>query len=86
MFVHREHEEDMLGECPGAKDLSDAEAVAHTLSIPFRVINFVVFYQHEVVDPMVEGYAYGHHPKPGHFMQSKDEIWCLTRLCIQGRL
>ena len=59
-----EHEEDMLGECPGAKDLSDAEAVAHTLSIPFRVINFVDFYQHEVVDPMVEGYATGTTPNP----------------------
>ena len=59
-----EHEEDMLGECPGARDLSDAEAVAHTLSIPFRVINFVDFYQHEVVDPMVEGYATGTTPNP----------------------
>ena len=59
-----EHEEDMLGECPGAKDLSDAEAVAHTLSIPFRVINFVDFYQNEVVDPMVEGYATGTTPNP----------------------
>ncbi|MEK9783670.1 MAG: tRNA 2-thiouridine(34) synthase MnmA [Opitutales bacterium] len=59
-----EHEEDMLGECPGVRDLSDAEAVAHTLSIPFRVINFVDFYQHEVVDPMVEGYASGTTPNP----------------------
>ena len=59
-----EHEEDMLGECPGARDLSDAEAVAHNLSIPFRVINFVDFYQHEVVDPMVEGYATGTTPNP----------------------
>jgi len=59
-----EHEEDMLGECPGARDLSDAKAVAHTLSIPFRVINFVDFYQHEVVDPMVEGYATGTTPNP----------------------
>ena len=59
-----EHEEDMLGECPGARDLSDAEAVAHTLSIPFRVVNFVDFYQHEVVEPMVEGYATGTTPNP----------------------
>ena len=59
-----EHEEDMLGECPGARDLSDAEAVAHTLSIPFRVINFVDFYQNEVVGPMVEGYATGTTPNP----------------------
>ena len=41
-----EHEEDMLGECPGARDLSDAEAVADTLSIPFRVVIFVDFYQY----------------------------------------
>ena len=59
-----EHEDDILGECPGAKDLSDAEAVAHKLSIPFRVVNFVDFYQNEVVIPMVEGYACGTTPNP----------------------
>ena len=30
-----EHEEDMLGDCPGARDLADAEAVADALGISF---------------------------------------------------
>ena len=59
-----EHEEDLLGDCPGAKDLADARAVAEMLSIPFRTINFVDFYHREVVSPMVEGYANGITPNP----------------------
>jgi len=59
-----EHEEDLLGDCPGAKDLADARAVAEMLSIPFRTINFVDFYHREVVNPMVEGYAKGITPNP----------------------
>ena len=58
------HEEDLLGDCPGAKDLADARAVAEMLSIPFRTINFVDFYHREVVSPMVEGYANGITPNP----------------------
>ena len=52
-----ENEEDILSDCPGAKDLADARAVAKDLSIPLRVVNFVDFYCREVVDPMVQGYA-----------------------------
>ena len=40
-----EHEEDVLGDCPGAQDLRDARAVAALLDIPFRVVNFIDFYQ-----------------------------------------
>ncbi|MBT3637263.1 MAG: tRNA 2-thiouridine(34) synthase MnmA [Opitutae bacterium] len=59
-----EHEEDLLGDCPGAKDLADAEAVAEALDIPFRVVNFIDFYQREVVLPMVNGYEDGITPNP----------------------
>ena len=59
-----EHEEDLLGDCPGAKDLADAEAVAQALGIPFRVVNFVDFYHREVVMPMVSGYEEGITPNP----------------------
>ncbi len=59
-----EHEEDLLGDCPGAKDLADAEAVAEALGIPFRVVNFVDFYHREVVLPMVSGYEQGITPNP----------------------
>ena len=59
-----EHEEDLLGECPGAIDLADARAVAEILGIPFEVVNFIDFYKREVVSPMVDGYASGVTPNP----------------------
>ena len=30
-----EHEDDLLGDCPGAKDLADAQKVCEQLKIPF---------------------------------------------------
>lgn len=59
-----EHEEDILGECPGAKDLKDARSVAEAIDIPFSVVNFIDFYQNEVVMPMVSGYEQGITPNP----------------------
>lgn len=59
-----EHEDDLLGDCPGAKDLKDAEIVSQKLQIQFHVVNFIDFYQREVVQPMVEGYAAGITPNP----------------------
>lgn len=59
-----EHETDVLGDCPGAQDLADAQAVAECLGIPFEVVNFVDFYQENVVRPMVEGYRNGITPNP----------------------
>ena len=59
-----EHEDDLLGDCPGAKDLADAQKVCEQLKIPFRVVNFVDFYQREVVNPMIDGYANGITPNP----------------------
>ena len=59
-----EHEEDLLGECPGARDLKDARSVAEAIDIPFSVVNFIDFYQNEVVMPMVSGYEQGITPNP----------------------
>jgi tRNA-specific 2-thiouridylase len=59
-----EHEEDLLGDCPGAKDLQDAKLVSEKLNIPFRVVNYTEFYRREVVLPMVNGYADGITPNP----------------------
>ncbi len=59
-----EHENDLLGDCPGAKDLKDAEMVSKKLNIPFNVVNFIDFYRQEVVGPMVRGYAEGITPNP----------------------
>ena len=59
-----EHEDDILGQCPGAKDLNDARMVADKLGIPFSVVNFIDFYHNEVVLPMVRGYENGITPNP----------------------
>ena len=59
-----DHEDDLLGECPGAQDLKDAQAVADKLGIPFRILNLMDFYHHHVVDPMIQGYARGITPNP----------------------
>lgn len=59
-----EHEDDLLGDCPGAKDLRDAEMVSDRLKIKFHVVNFVDFYNREIVQPMVNGYADGITPNP----------------------
>jgi tRNA-specific 2-thiouridylase len=59
-----EHEDDLLGDCPGARDLKDARSVAELIGIPFSVVNFIDFYQNEVVLPMVRGYENGITPNP----------------------
>lgn len=59
-----QHEDDLLGDCPGARDLADAERVADALGISFEVVNYVDFYHREVVLPMVNGYADGITPNP----------------------
>ena len=59
-----EHEDDVLGDCPGAIDLKDAKVVSDQLGIPFRVLNLMDFYHQHVVAPMVEGYASGITPNP----------------------
>lgn len=77
-----EHEEDLLGDCPGARDLSDAEKICECLDIPFRVVNFMEFYQREVVNPMVEGYAEGLTPNPDVLCNRQmkfGELWKYAR-------
>ena len=59
-----EYEDDLLGDCPGAQDLKDAKLVARTLGISFSVVNFIDFYQQNVVMPMVQGYKAGITPNP----------------------
>ena len=59
-----EHENDVLGDCPGAKDLADAREVADFLKIPFSVVNFIDFYHQEIVRPMIDGYEMGITPNP----------------------
>ena len=58
-----EQEDDLLGECPGAKDLRDAEMVSNQLNIQFNVVNLIDFYRREVVNPMIQGYAQGGLPQ-----------------------
>ncbi len=58
------HEEDVFGECPWEADIRDAEAVAQSLSIPFRVLNFMEDYRSRIVDYLIDGYARGLTPNP----------------------
>jgi len=59
-----QNEVDPFGQCPGAQDLKDAKSIAQSLHVPFHVVNFIDFYQKEVVTPMVDGYAQGITPNP----------------------
>jgi tRNA-specific 2-thiouridylase len=59
-----EYEDDILGDCPGAQDLKDARETSEKLGIPFSVVNFIDFYQKEIVIPMVHGYENGITPNP----------------------
>ena len=73
-----DHEDDLLGECPGARDLKDAQAVADKLEIPFRILNLMDFYHHHVVDPMIQRLCSRHHSQSRCFMQPGDEIRCVA--------
>lgn len=53
-----------LGQCPWEQDMADARAVAATLGIPFRVVNFIEDYRERVVDYLLKGYAEGVTPNP----------------------
>ena len=57
-----EHEEDLLGDCPGAQDLKDARSVATEDS--FQNSESGRFYRQNVVSPMIDGYASGITPNP----------------------
>lgn len=78
-----EHEDDLLGDCPGAKDLADAEAVAALLDIPFQVANFIDFYEREVVRPMVSGYSSGITPNPDILCNRSMKFGALLDLALE---
>jgi tRNA-specific 2-thiouridylase len=80
-----ENEEDILSDCPGAKDLADAREVAELLGIPLRVVNFVDFYYRNVVDPMVQGYAQGITPNPDILCNRKMKFGALLDYARQER-
>ncbi len=74
-----ENEKDVLGDCPGAKDLADAREVAEFLKIPFHVVNFIDFYQREIVHPMIQGYADGITPNPDILCNRKMKFGALMK-------
>jgi tRNA-specific 2-thiouridylase len=78
-----EHEDDLLGDCPGAKDLADAESVAELLGIPFQVANFIDFYEREVVRPMVSGYSSGITPNPDILCNRNMKFGALLDLALE---
>ena len=80
-----EYEDDLLADCPGAKDLADAEAVAKTLGIPFKVLNYIDFYNREVVQPMVNGYEKGITPNPDVLCNRKMKFGALLSHALEHR-
>ena len=58
------NEENIIGHCPWEEDITDAEAVARQLGIPFRVVNLMTEYREKVVKYLLEGYQAGITPNP----------------------
>jgi tRNA-specific 2-thiouridylase len=58
------NEENIIGHCPWEQDITDAEAVAKQLGIPFRVVNLMTEYREKVVKYLIEGYQAGITPNP----------------------
>ncbi len=58
------NEENIIGHCPWEQDITDAEAVAKQLGIPFRVVNLMTEYREKVVKYLLEGYQAGITPNP----------------------
>lgn len=58
------NEENIIGHCPWQQDIEDARAVADTLGIPFRVLNFIKDYRERVVSYLLDGYQRGLTPNP----------------------
>lgn len=58
------NEEGIVGDCPWQQDIEDAQAVADTLGIEFRVLNLMEDYRERVVRYLLGGYAEGITPNP----------------------
>ncbi len=58
------NEEGIAGECPWQQDIEDAQAVADTLGIEFRVLNLMDDYRERVVRYLLAGYTDGVTPNP----------------------
>jgi tRNA-specific 2-thiouridylase len=62
------NDEGIPGDCPWQQDIEDAQAVAKTLGIEFRVIDLIDSYRARIVDYLIEGYRAGITPNP--------DVWC----------
>lgn len=58
------NEENIAGDCPWQQDIEDAQAVADTLGIEFRVLNLMDDYRERVVAYLLGGYRGGITPNP----------------------
>lgn len=58
------NEENIAGDCPWQQDIEDAQAVADTLGIEFRVLNLMDEYRARVVSYLLGGYREGVTPNP----------------------
>ncbi|MFN0127057.1 MAG: tRNA 2-thiouridine(34) synthase MnmA [Verrucomicrobiales bacterium] len=58
------NEENIAGDCPWQQDIEDAQAVADTLGVEFRVLNLMDDYRERVVTYLLGGYRGGITPNP----------------------
>lgn len=58
------NEENIAGDCPWQQDIEDAQAVADSLGIEFRVLNLMDEYRDRVVSYLLGGYREGVTPNP----------------------
>lgn len=64
LFMKNWEEEDRADYCAAAVDLADATAVAHTLQIPLRTLNFASEYWDRVFEHFLHEYGAGRTPNP----------------------
>ena len=80
------NEDNVVGDCPWQQDIEDARAVAEQLGIEFRVVNLMREYRARIVDYLLDGYARGLTPNPGHHVQPRDQIRRVPRVGEGPRL
>ena len=78
-----ENENDPLGECPGARISLMPGKWLHALA-SFEILNLIDFYNKQVVEPMVQGYAGGITPNPDILCNRKMKFGELMSYAIQG--
>eukprot|EP00026_Physarum_polycephalum_P006834 Phypoly_transcript_06887.p1 GENE.Phypoly_transcript_06887~~Phypoly_transcript_06887.p1 ORF type:complete len:566 (+),score=102.95 Phypoly_transcript_06887:54-1700(+) len=76
-------EKDEFGVCKGEQDLRDAQDVCKLLDIPFKQVDFVKEYWHEVFTDFLEGYKKGITPNPDVLCNKKIKFHHFLNYCLR---